>query len=470
MSSERRSGGGRRSLIPWLPSTERLGLRRTVTLTFAAVSLTLATLMSVGTYLLARNYLIDQRMQSASRQAYADAAYVRSGLLTSGREVSDVLEQAPAGTTVLVHRYSVWYSSSVTRSTSMVPPALVEITDAGGVAAIWTEMDDQPAIAIGIPLPAAEATYYEVSSALELERTLGILARVLAVSTAITAIVGALLGRWAAGRLILPVTEVAAASARIAGGEIDTRLRPSSDPDLATIALSFNSMLDALAERMQREARFTADVAHELRSPLTTLTTTVQLMEGRREELPASAQQALDLMSGELGRFRRMLEDLLELGRLDAGEVAQPAQPTELSALLRETLAYTRHDPELIETVGGPWFAAIDRSHLSRALINLITNADLHGDGVRLVRLAEDPDGVRIEVHDGGAGVPESERERVFDRFVRGGSRGSRPGAGLGLSLVAETVRANGGRVEVGDSEFGGAQFTVILPRTEAPQ
>lgn len=458
------------ALINWTHLPGRLGLRSTVTLTFALASLVLATLMSLGTYLVARTYLIDQRIQSASRQAYADATYVRSGLLTSGREVSEVLEMAspPSGTTVLVHRYGVWYSSSLTRSTAVVPPELIEITDAGGVAAIWTRVDDQPAIAIGVPLPAANATYFEVSSALELERTLRILARVLALSTLITVTVGALLGRWAAGRLILPVREVAEASARIAGGEITTRLRPSSDPDLATIATSFNQMLDVLAERMEREARFTADVAHELRSPLTTLTTTVQLMEGRRDELPSSAQQALDLMSGELTRFRRMLEDLLELGRLDSGDVAHRATVHEVEALVRETITLAGHDPaELLHIEGGPWRAELDRGHLSRALMNLIINADLHGDGVLDVRLRGDEENVLIEVHDNGPGVPEAERERVFDRFVRGGSRGSRPGAGLGLSLVAETVRALDGTVTVGDSPLGGAVFTVSLPRAD---
>lgn len=454
-------------MITWLPSVERLGLRRTVMLTFALASLILATLMSLGTYFLARGYLIDQRVDSATRQAYADAAYVRSGLLTSGREVSEVLELAspPSGTTVLVHRYGVWYSSSLTRSTDIVPTSLIDITDEGGVAAVWTRVDDDPAVAIGIPLPGANATYYEVALATEMERTLGILARVLMVSTAITVLVGAGVGRWAAGRLLLPVAEVASASARIAAGEINARLRPFPDPDLATIAESFNAMLDALAQRIEREARFTADVAHELRSPLTTLTTSVQLMEGRRAEMAPAAQAALDLMSGELGRFRRMLEDLLELGRLDAGELAQQAKVHEVSALLRETIARTSHDPDdLLRVKGGPWHAVVDRGHLSRALVNLITNADLHGDGVREVVVSGDDERVYIEVHDSGPGVPEAERERVFDRFQRGGSRGSRPGAGLGLSLVAETVRALGGTVAVGDSPMGGAVFTVTLP------
>ncbi len=453
------------------PRLARLGLRRTVTLAFAAGSLAIATVLSLGTYLLARSYLSGQRVDSASRQAFADAAYVRSGLLTGGREVSDVLNSAapPPGTVLLLQRGSTWYSSSLTRSQSTVPANLQRIVADGGVAAVWTKLDREPAIAVGVSVPAANARFYEVSPAAELDRTLDILARILAVCTALTVLAFALLGRWASARLLVPLNDVARASARIAGGELNTRLRPSRDPDLATIAVSLNAMVDALAERIEREARFTADVAHELRSPLTTLTTTVQLMESRRSELPATSQQALDLMSAELARFRGMLEDLLELGRLDAGEIGT-VQISDASALVRESLSLTGHDNTTLRVFdGGPFWVKVDRGHLHRAIANLVTNADRHGDGLRRVTVSADLEHVRLCVEDAGPGVAEADRERIFARFVRGGSRGSRPGVGLGLSLVSETVRAHGGTVEVTNRAGGGARFTITLPRAVPP-
>ncbi|MFV0458636.1 MAG: ATP-binding protein [Actinomycetales bacterium] len=460
----------RNPLIAWQASWRRLGLRRRVTLGFAAGSLVLASLLSGGTYLLARGYIIDQRVRSVSQQAYANAAIIRGGLLTSGLEVSDVLAAAspPSGTVQLVERRGTWYSSSLSSSASLVPEPLTEITARGEVAVQWLESNNEAAIAVGIPLPAANATYYQVTSAAELDRTLGILARVLLICTVLTAMLGALWGRWAATRLLVPLNDVAQAAARISAGELNTRLRPATDVDLATIATSINAMVDALAERIEREARFTADVAHELRSPLTTLTTSVQLMESRRDELPPTAQSALDLMSGELTRFRNMLEDLLELGRLDAGEVGTRTV-TDLGALVLESLSLSGHDPSVLEVQGGPWWAEVDRRAMARALVNLQRNADVHGDGLRLVQVSGDGEHVQICVHDSGPGVPEADRGRIFDRFGRGGSRGSRPGVGLGLSLVAETVRAHGGTVTQSQSFLGGALFCITLDRAEAP-
>ena len=120
-----------------------------------------------------------------------------------------------------------------------------------------------------------------------------------------------------------PLDDVATAAARIGAGGLQTRLPPTDDPDLATIVGSFNSMVEALDERIQRDARFAADLGHELRSPLTALVASVQVIERRRDDLPPRTQRALDLVTVELDRFQQTLEDLLELGRLDAG-VAHP--------------------------------------------------------------------------------------------------------------------------------------------------
>ncbi len=448
----------------------RIGIRRRMTLAFASGALGLASLLSLGTFFLARTYIIDQQVNSTAQQAYADAAYVRDGLMTSGRQISDVLASAspPSGTVLLIERGGVWYSSSLTSSSDLVPDTLTAITADGDVALEWTRLDGHPAIAVGVPLPVTGSIYYEISPAQDLERTLNVLTRAMIISTVLTVIAGALMGRWASSRLLVPLNAIAQASAQIAGGELNTRLRGSTDPELATIAASINAMLDALGERIDREARFTADVAHELRSPLTTLTTTVQVMEGRRDELPETSQRALDLMSNELSRFRAMLEDLLELGRLDAGEVGT-RQVSDVAALALEALSMTGHDAGLLEVVDGPWWVDVDRNHLVRAMVNLIRNADVHGEGARLVRIDGDEQQVRISVHDAGPGIADADRERIFDRFGRGGSRGGRPGVGLGLSLVAESVRAHGGTVTQDESFLGGARFTITLPTAAHP-
>jgi signal transduction histidine kinase len=106
----------------------------------------------------------------------------------------------------------------------------------------------------------------------------------------------------------------------------------------------------------------------------------------------------------------------------------------------------------------------VDKQQLNRALVNLFDNADLHGTGLTAVHIRRSGQSVLIDVDDDGAGVSSGERARIFERFVRGGSRGSRPGAGLGLSLVAETARGHAGVVTCTDSPSGGARFTLRLP------
>jgi signal transduction histidine kinase len=286
---------------------------------------------------------------------------------------------------------------------------------------------------------------------------------------------GALLGRVASGRLMAPLDDVATAAARIGAGGLQTRLPPTDDPDLATIVGSFNSMVEALDERVQRDARFAADLGHELRSPLTALVASVQVIERRRDELPPRTRRALDLVSVELVRFQQTLEDLLELGRLDAGVRTQVLTEVDAAELVRVSLEQSHRDPAIVRISGpdrgpaGDFTVRVDKQQLGRALVNLYDNADRHAGGVRAVTVHRVRDRVRIDVDDRGDGVPEADRERIFERFVRAGSRGSLPGSGLGLSIVAETASSLGGRVWCEGAPGGGARFSVELPIAPRP-
>ena len=457
-------------------SRRQLGLRQKITLLFATGGLVLAGIMSFGTYLVARTFLVEQRERAVLGQAFADASVVRDGLLTRSRPVSDVLGAVspPAGSTIFVRRDDEWFSSSLTLSREEVPRSLREQVAQGDPGMVWTSSAGQPALAAGVPVPAVGADFFEVSTAPELQRTLDTLARVLALFAALTAVGGALLGRWSSGRVLAPLDEVAGAAALIAGGELTTRLPATEDPELVTIIGSFNTMVDALAERIERDARFAADVSHELRSPLTTLSTSVQLLQARRDDLPERSREVLDLVVREVARFRSVVEDLLELGRLDAASDTSGRQVVGAHELVRQVLQASGRPVHLLQPVL-PGVTSedllvrvkVDKQQLNRALVNLLDNADLHGGGVARIEVSRSgPDGetVDIDIDDAGAGVAEADRERIFERFVRGGSRGSLPGTGLGLSLVTETVRAHGGSVHLAQSSHGGARFTLRLP------
>jgi signal transduction histidine kinase len=448
----------------------RRGLRASVTLAFALGALVLSTLLAVGTYFSARHFLVEQRERTATRQAFTDGALVRDNLLTSGVQVSDVLGSIspPAGAVLYVRRHGQWYSSALDSAGPKMTAAVQPVVADGSVGVGWTDATDPSAVVVGIPLPAVDAEYYEVSVAEELDRTLWTLAVALTICAALTTVAGALLGRAASRRVLAPLGEVTSAAVRVSAGDLTTRLGSTDDPDLAALVGSFNHMIDALHARIEQDARFAADVSHELRTPVTTLTTSLSLLQ-HSPDLPPRSAHAVRLMAEELARFRQALEDLLALGRLDAG--GHEAEPAETGAreLVRQALLAGEHSADLVvaEPVDGrdPTLR-VDRVQMLRALTNLFRNADLHGSGLTGVRVVDRGDVVDVHVEDRGPGVPGEDRTRIFERFARAGGKKGGTGSGLGLSIVAQTVHNHGGDVWCAERRGGGAVFVVRLPTT----
>lgn len=448
-----------------------LGLRASVTAGFAVGALALSALLAAGTYFAARQLLIDQRERSAVRQAFTDAALVRDALQTSGAQVSDVLGSIspPAGTMLYLHRDDQWYSSSLDVPAEGVTAEVSSRVRDGAVASGWTDQTDPPAIVVGIPLPAVDAEYYEVSVAEELDQTLATLTLALGICAGFTIVAGALLGWYASRRVLSPLTEVTGAAARISGGDLTTRLGDTEDPDLMALVGAFNNMVDALDDRIQQDARFAADVAHELRTPVTTLTNSLSLLQHASDLSPRS-QRAVHLMTVELQRFTRALEDLLALGRLDSDVRDQHVTEVGVRELVRRALTASGRDPGLLIGVTGhegrpvDAMVAVDPPQIVRALTNLFDNADIHGAGLVQVRVRRRGEYVDIHVEDAGPGIPPPDRERVFERFARTGARKEGTGSGLGLSIVAQTIRNHGGSVWSGEAPTGGAGFVIRLP------
>jgi signal transduction histidine kinase len=251
-------------------------------------------------------------------------------------------------------------------------------------------------------------------------------------------------------------------------------------------------MASALQVRIERDARFASDVSHELRSPLMTLSASVEVMEARRAELPERAQAALDLLASDVSRFQGLVEDLLEISRFDAGAIRLHLEDLQVSQFVRNAVAVSS-TPSSTVTVSERAERAVirgDRRRLARAVANLIDNANAYGGGEPEVTITDATDSndpnlpdeplthVRVAVEDHGPGVPVEERALIFERFSRGATAGRRAGsegAGLGLALVValvdEHVRIHGGRVWVEDRLDGtpGARFVIELPATGRP-
>ena len=445
------------------------GLRARIVLGFAVGTLLVSVVLVSVTFVLARSYLLDQREDSLTRQAFAVANVLNSRLSTAGTEVGEVLgELVPSGgADVVVREAGSWYSSSLDVGARDVPAELQEIVGSGSAGSLAARTATGPRMVVGVPVAGAGVEFYLLADLAELQQVLRTLAAVLGAGALAATAAGATFGAWASRRAIQPLEQVAGAATRIAGGELATRLPATDDPDLVGIVASFNSMVDALSARLERDARFVGDVSHELRSPLTTLVTSVEVLGSRRQDLSERAQQALGLVEAELGRFRRTLEDLLQLARLEGGEALDAAVPVSMSALVRELLADGGYSGiEVRAAADEQTVVRGDKASLERAVRNLLDNADRHAGGAGGVSVENRHGSVVLTVDDSGPGVAVEDRERIFERFARGprAARRSLPGAGLGLAIVAETAERHGGAAWCTAAPSGGARFTLSLP------
>lgn len=441
------------------------GLRANVVAAFAAGALLISLILAFSTYFSARHYLIVQRERNALQQAYIDAALVKERLRTNGVNVAEVLSEIapPRRTTVFVHQDGQWYSSDLTTQVHDATSNVATSVEAGEVALTWTDTGNRPNIVVGVPLEGVDADYYEVTHAKELSETLDTMGYSLAISAAITTLAGGALGWYAARRVLRPLRQVALAAARISAGELDTRVEATDDPDLATLTGSFNTMVDTVVERLDHDARFAADVSHELRTPVATLTTSLGVLQGDSTLSPSSAT-AVGLMAGELDRFRGALEDLITLGRLDAGVRESEWEVLGVADLVAATLAEAEIDDRVTVDVPADLAIYADRLQVHRALANLVRNAETHGGGLTTVRAIARRGYAEIHVSDSGPGVPAAERERIFDRFARMGARGATTGSGLGLSIVEQTAQLHDGSVWCREADSGGADFVLSIP------
>lgn len=444
----------------------RRGLRSSVTTLFAVGALAISVALALGTYLTARHSLIEQRQRVAMRQTFSDAALLRSGLQTSGTQISDVLGDLtpPRGTTVFVHRRGEWYSSSLDIPPEDVTRRLLPVVSSGSAGLTWSRATRPASVVVGVPVPGADAEYFEAATAQELDSTLRTLRLALLVFAAITTLSGTLLGRAATRRALAPLDSVTQVAGRISAGDIEARMEDTEDPDLAGLVGAFNTMVDTVEERIQRDSRFAADVSHELRTPLTTLITTLSLLE-RAPDLSPRSEDAVARMGMELDRFRRCLEDLLALGRLDSEVNDSDPAVIGLCDIVHHALVGSGRSPDLLRCLGDddpP--VRVDRQQLVRALTNLFTNADTHGRGLTRISVVRRLEDAEVHVEDRGPGVDPEDRVRVFERFARAGSRGPSTGTGLGLSIVSQTLRNHGGTVWISDRPGGGAEFVIRLP------
>ncbi|MFI6048919.1 sensor histidine kinase [Streptomyces violascens] len=282
---------------------------------------------------------------------------------------------------------------------------------------------------------------------------------------------------FAARRVLRPVRQLRTAAEKITSGALDTRLDVTGKDELAELTGTFNTMATALerddAELRRMEAnarRFAADVSHELRTPLAAMAAVTDALDedAHSGQLPPDTADAVLLISDETRKLARMVEDLMEISRFDAGAAALHLDDVSLRTLVRKTLDLRGwREPEEVVTdlPEHDVRVRVDARRVDVVLANLIANALRHGAPPVTVRARVTEETMMIEIADRGPGIPESVLPYVFDRFYKADAARTRSeGSGLGLAIATENVRLHRGTLTAANCPGAGAVFTVTLP------
>lgn len=438
----------------------RLRLRTRVAVAFALLAIATAGVTSIVTYAFASGYLITQRQNAALTRAILDS-----------RAAEQALTRDPAAP-VLVHIPSVGTSQQMVLvegawqvSDSRVPPEAIpaELIDAATPFGAQQRFGYGGRPWFGVAIPVTGGVYVELFPLSDLDQTLRVGAWGLVGLVAVAAMAGALIGRAAFGGILGPVQRVGQGARLLADGDLSVRIATVDDPDIDPIATSFNEMAEAMQERIARERRFAANVSHELRSPLTSIQGTAELLESRGEGLSSRDAPLVQVLVTEVRRLSGTLRDLLEISLIEGDDAIQ-WEATDVASVCRDVLADAHVTSCPID--GDRPTLRTDARRLQRILGNLIGNAESHGHGVTRILIEADDQAVVIHVDDAGPGVPPDERLRVLEPFQRGAGAESADGAGLGLAIAQEQAGFLGGGITLAASPAGGMRATVRLPVT----
>jgi two-component system OmpR family sensor kinase len=280
-----------------------------------------------------------------------------------------------------------------------------------------------------------------------------------------------ILGWWIVGRGLAPLATLADSLARRSPTSLDPVPVLESPDEVQPLVRSLNDLLARLRDAFDTQRRFAADAAHELRTPLTALT--LQIQVARRAESPEEQAVALDRLEQGVKRATRLVQQLLTMARLDP-DAARPATAFDLAAVVasvvEEKTPFAEQQRIALSLAAVPVTLCGQEDALRILLANLVDNALRYtppGGSVD-VRVAPVGDRACIDVADSGPGIPEEERERVFDRFYRG-QQAPGGGSGLGLAIVRQIVTLHGGSIALDKSPSGGLLVSARFPANALP-
>jgi signal transduction histidine kinase len=445
-------------------------------LAFMLVAGLSAAILAVSSYLIVREARLSDSVDRALEQSRFNlvlAGEVLGDQPTTAQtnELLDAYERR--GTFAVVGRTDTrTFSSSLSLGPAQVPEDLKQLVAEGQLAYEREDIGGAPYLIVGGRVPSSSTELYYFFSEERLWDELAQLRNILLYVLGAVIVLGGLVGALLARRMLRPVARASVAAHSLAEGLLDTRLPIESEDEFGAWAASFNEMAEALeakitalSEAQARERRFTSDVSHELRTPLTALVAEASLLAEHLDRMPEDARRPAELLVNDVGRLRDLVEDLMEISRLDAGEARMREEPVDVGSLVATAVRSRRWD-DRVSIDRNEVVVTTDPRRLERIVANLVGNALEHAGRDVTVRVGRDGLGAFVEVSDTGPGIPPDRLPHVFDRFYKADSSRAGPGSGLGLAIALENARLLGGDLDVWSEVGRGTRFTLRLPVT----
>ncbi len=437
--------------------------------TTSAATLAVAVFLAVAAlaFAFAQRQQLEASITEAAQQQAADIAaqVARDG---AGADLA-----AGAGDQSLVQIVDV--DGSVVAASPSVegePPVVDARPDPGSTSTIRStalpigEGEDFVVVALGVSGPDGPVVVLVAESLELVGQSTAVVVTLLLIGYPVVLVGVAATSYWLAGRALAPVEAIRTRVAAVQGtSELNARVPvPDGDDEISRLAVTMNAMLERLQTGSDRQRRFVGDASHELRSPLATIRAAHEIaaLHPESSDLTATSRDVL----AELDRLDHLVADLLLLARVDEHGLRVRSVDVDLDDLVTQEAERLRRLGTVTVTVTAPPTRIEgDPVQLARALRNLVDNAARHADGHVDLRLQIRGDDVEVAVEDDGPGIPENDRERVFERFVRLDESRTRAsgGTGLGLAIAREISAAHGGTLTVAAGGRG-ARFVLVLP------
>jgi two-component system sensor histidine kinase MtrB len=449
---------------------------------FAAAVVVTALALALSAYFITKSAGEDDALDKALAQSRFNL-FLADSLLPAKPQPDDYTKllqalQIRGDFATLIEAGQETYVSGPQVERSLITDALAAKVAQGRLGYQTIFMANQPAIVVGGQIRSAPLSLYFFYPQGDRLAELTRLRNVLLIGGVILVVLGAVAGYLLSRRLVAPIRVASLAAQRMSQGDLTIRLQAGND-EFGVLAASFNRMAENLQAKMAdleagqaRERRFVADVTHELRTPVSALVGEASLLRSKLESHPGACPPEVvrlaELVSTDIARLRQLVDDLLEISRLDAQAAETVIEFVDLADFARRlVIAHGWADSVQVLETGPPkpFVLRTDKRRVDRILLNLVENAFHHGRAPVWIELRHSGELIGVTVADSGPGIPPEHLAHIFDRFYKADpSRSTSRGSGLGLAIARENARLLGGDIEAENAPRGGARFVLTLP------